>query len=141
MLFKLVIYFNSAGDGYSLLLTGKKIPVIFILLRTIIPCNLIVKIKRGINVSYQKDATVKSKFKPQSTRLLDQVREVLRYHHYSVRTEQAYIMWILSFIRFHNKRHPQELAKPEIEAFLSDMAVNKNYAASTQSLAMNSIVS
>ena len=91
-------------------------------------------------MSYQKNTIKKSKFKPQSTRLMDQVREVLRYHHYSIRTEQAYVKWILSFIRFNNKRHPQELGKLEIEAFLSDMAVNKNYAASSQSLAMNSIV-
>lgn len=89
---------------------------------------------------YQSTTPEKPKFKPQSVRLMEQVREVLRYHHYSIRTEQAYIKWILAFIRFNNKRHPQELGKVEIEAFLSDMAVNKNYAASTQSLAMNAIV-
>jgi len=82
----------------------------------------------------------KPKFKPQSVRLMDQVREVLRYHHYSVRTEQSYIKWILAFIRFNDKKHPKELGKHEIENFLSDMAVNKNYAAATQNLAMNSIV-
>lgn len=71
---------------------------------------------------------------------MDQVKEVLRYHHYSIRTEQSYVKWILSFIRFHDKRHPKTLGKAEIEAFLSDMAVNKNYAASTQSLALNAIV-
>lgn len=96
--------------------------------------------KAGINLAYQKRTVEKSKFKPQSTRLMDQVREVLRYHHYSIRTEQAYIKWILSFIRFHNKRHPKDLGKSEIEAFLSDMAVNKNYAASSQNLAMNAIL-
>ncbi len=79
-------------------------------------------------------------FKPQSVRLMDQVREVLRYHHYALRTEDSYIKWILSFIRFHNKRHPKELGKYEIEAFLSDMAVNKNYARATQNLAFNAIV-
>jgi integron integrase len=71
---------------------------------------------------------------------MDQVREVLRYHHYSIRTEQSYVKWILAFIRFNNKRHPSELGKHEIEAFLSDMAMTKNYAASTQSLALNAIV-
>lgn len=89
---------------------------------------------------YRKSTTTSAKFKPQSVRLMDQVREVLRYHHYSIRTEQSYVKWILAFIRFHNKRHPSELGKPEIEAFLSDMAVNKNYAASTQNLAMNAIL-
>lgn len=80
------------------------------------------------------------RFKPQSIRLMDQVREVLRYHHYALRTEETYINWILAFIRFNNKQHPSKLGKREIEAFLSDMAVNKNYAAATQSLALNAIV-
>ncbi|HDZ15815.1 MAG TPA: integron integrase [Methylophaga sp.] len=71
---------------------------------------------------------------------MDQVREVMRYHHYSIRTEEAYIKWILAFIRFNGKQHPKSLGKREIEGFLSDMAVNKNYAASTQSLALNAIV-
>jgi integron integrase len=71
---------------------------------------------------------------------MDKVRDVLRYHHYAVRTEQAYVKWILAFIRFNGKRHPKELGKPEIEAFLSDMATNKNYAAATQSLAFNAII-
>jgi integron integrase len=91
-------------------------------------------------MTYQNTPSEKLKFKPQSVRLMDQVREVLRYHHYSIRTEQSYIKWILAFIRFNGKRHPKELGRTEIEAYLSDMAVNKNYAASTQSLALNSIV-
>ena len=82
----------------------------------------------------------KPKFRPQSVRLMDQVREVLRYHHYSVRTEHSYIKWILAFIRFNGKKHPKDLGKQDIEGFLSDMAVNKNYAAATQNLALNSIV-
>lgn len=82
----------------------------------------------------------KPRFKPQAERLMDQVREVLRYHHYAYRTEASYIKWILAFIRFNAKQHPKDLGKEHIEAFLSDMAVNKNYAASTQNLAMNAIV-
>lgn len=88
----------------------------------------------------QKRSSETLKFKPQSARLMDQVREVLRYHHYSIRTEQSYIKWILAFIRFNGKRHPKDLDRTEIEAYLSDMAVNRNYAASTQSLALNAIV-
>ena len=42
----------------------------------------------------------KPRFKPQSNRLMDQVREVLRYHHYAIRTEESYVKWILAFIRF-----------------------------------------
>lgn len=71
---------------------------------------------------------------------MDQVKEVLRYHHYAIRTEESYLKWIAAFIRFHGRKHPRELGKAQIEAFLSDMAVNRNYAASTQNLAMNAIV-
>jgi len=91
-------------------------------------------------MSYRKSQPHTSKFKPQSPRLMDKVREVLRYHHYSLRTEQSYTKWILAFIRFNGRRHPETLGKTEIEAFLSDMAVNKHYAAATQSLALNAIV-
>jgi hypothetical protein len=92
-------------------------------------------------VFYQnKPDNTQKRFKPQSIRLMDQVREVLRYHHYALRTEESCIKWILAFIRFNNKQHPSKLGKQEIEAFLSNMAVNKNYAASTQSLALNAIV-
>jgi len=82
----------------------------------------------------------KPHFKPQSKRLLDQVRDVLRYYHYAIRTEQAYIRWILAFIRFHAMKHPRDMGKLEIEAFLSDLALNKNCAQSTQSQALNAIV-
>jgi len=86
------------------------------------------------------EVATKPKFKPQSKRLIDQVREVLRYHHYAIRTEEAYVRWILAFIRFHGRKHPGDMGKTEIEAFLSDLAVNGNCARSTQSQALNSIV-
>ncbi len=82
----------------------------------------------------------KPRFKPQSIRLMDQVREVLRYHHYAIRTEEVYVKWILSFIRFNGRKHPRDMGKIEIEAFLSHLAVNKNCAKSTQNQALNSIV-
>ena len=91
-------------------------------------------------MSFQEKSKPKTRFVPQSVRLMDQVKEVLRYHHYASRTEESYIHWILAFIRFHNKQHPKTLGKNHIEAFLSHMAVNKNYAASTQNLALNAIV-
>lgn len=89
---------------------------------------------------FQKQSQSRSKFKPQSVRLMEQVREVLRYHHYALRTEEAYVKWILAFIRFNGTQHPNTLGKQKIEAFLSDMATNKNYAAATQNLAFNSII-
>ena len=52
-------------------------------------------------------------------RLMDQVRKVLRYHHYAYRTEQTYCDWITRYIRYHGgKTHPRDMGKKEIEAFL-----------------------
>ncbi len=51
-------------------------------------------------------------------KLLDQLRESLRARHYSRRTEQTYCSWVRRFIFFHNVRHPEEMAEPEINAFL-----------------------
>jgi integron integrase len=73
-------------------------------------------------------------------RLLDQVREVIRRLHYSIRTEQAYVDWIRRFILFHGKRHPAEMGAAEVEAFLSHLAVKANVASSTQNQALNAIV-
>ena len=69
-------------------------------------------------------------------KLLDQVRNRLRVKHYSLRTEGAYLGWIRRFILFHNKRHPQEMGKLEVEAFLSALAVEGKVAASTQNQAL-----
>jgi integron integrase len=73
-------------------------------------------------------------------RLLDQVRELIRIRHYSVRTEQAYVQWIRRFILFNGKRHPREMGAPELTAFLSDLAVQRNVAASTQNQALHAIL-
>ncbi|MEN8180838.1 MAG: integron integrase, partial [Pseudomonadota bacterium] len=89
---------------------------------------------------YSSQSSDKPLFRPGSRRLMDQVREVLRYHHYAIRTEDAYAKWILAFIRFHKLKHPREMGKAEIEAFLSNLAVNKNCAKSTQNQALNAIV-
>jgi integron integrase len=73
-------------------------------------------------------------------RLLDQVRELIRIRHYSGRTEAAYVQWIRRFILFHGKRHPSEMGAPELTAFLSDLAIRRNVAASTQNQALNAIL-
>ncbi len=73
-------------------------------------------------------------------RLLDQVREVIRFKHYSISTEDAYVQWIKRFIFFHGKRHPREMGVTEIEAFLTDLAVRGKVAASTQNQALNALV-
>ena len=55
---------------------------------------------------------------PNPPKLLDELRQKLRYRHMSYRTEQAYVGWVRRFILFHNKRHPKEMGKPEIECYL-----------------------
>jgi integron integrase len=77
---------------------------------------------------------------PDQPKLLDQVRERIRTMHYSIRTEDAYVDWIRRFILFHKKRHPAEMGKDEIEAFLSHLAVERHVAASTQSQAKASLL-
>jgi len=57
-----------------------------------------------------------------------------------LRTEEAYVGWIRRFILFHQKRHPQTLGTPEVEAFLTDLAVNQHVAASTQNQALSALL-
>ena len=78
----------------------------------------------------------------QQPKLLDDVRKVLRLHHYSIHTERSYVAWIVRFVRFHGMRARENLfpAEPKIEAFLTDLAVHRNVAAATQNQAMNPLV-
>jgi site-specific recombinase XerD len=72
--------------------------------------------------------------------LLDQVRDAIRLKHYSIRTEEAYVNWIRRFILFHGKRHPKDMGGPEIEAFLTHLAVEGHVAASTQNQALSALL-
>lgn len=72
---------------------------------------------------------------PQPPRLLDRLRHAIRVRHYSPRTEECYVEWVTRFIRFHRLRHPNTMGGPEIEMFLTDLAVNAHVAASTQNQA------
>ena len=73
-------------------------------------------------------------------KLMDQVRSKIRYKQYSLRTEQAYVGWIRRYILFHNKQHPSEMGKTEIEVYLTHLAVNRKVSASTQNLALSAIL-
>jgi site-specific recombinase XerD len=73
-------------------------------------------------------------------KLLDKVRQCIRLKRYSIRAEKSYVSWIKRYILFHGKRHPQEMGKPEIEAFLSHLVMNGNVASSTQNQAFNAIL-
>lgn len=76
----------------------------------------------------------------QATRLLAQLRERLRYLHYSLRTEESYIYWVRMFVRFHGLRHPREMAKPEVEAFLTMLATERNASVSTHRQALSALL-
>ncbi len=73
-------------------------------------------------------------------KLLDQLRDKIRVRHYSIRTEKSYVSWVRRFILFHGKRHPRDMGAPEIETFLSHLAVNGRVAASTQNQALAAIL-
>ena len=77
---------------------------------------------------------------PRPKKLLDQVTDRLRLKHYSLRTEEAYLSWIRRYILFHQKRHPRELGVPEIEAFLTDLAIAHHVATSTQNQALSALI-
>ncbi|KHE91569.1 MAG: site-specific tyrosine recombinase, partial [Candidatus Scalindua brodae] len=73
-------------------------------------------------------------------KLLDQVRDVIRKKHYSIRTEQAYVDWAKRYILFHKKHHPKDMGEKEIAQFISHLATDRRVASSTQNQALNAIV-
>jgi integron integrase len=73
-------------------------------------------------------------------RLLDRVRAAIQARHYSRRTEDAYVAWIRRFVVFHGKRHPAEMAAPEITRFLTWLAVESKVASSTQNQALSALL-
>jgi integron integrase len=76
----------------------------------------------------------------QALKVLDQLRERIRYLHYSIRTEQAYVHWVRAYIRFHGRRHPAALGCAEIEAFLSWLANERGVAPSTHRQALAALL-
>ncbi|MFZ4535049.1 integron integrase [Propionivibrio sp.] len=77
---------------------------------------------------------------PTAPKLLDQVRGRIRFKHYSIRTEQAYVDWIKRFIRHFGKQHPKDLGADEVQAFLTHLAVVGRVAASTQNQAKSALL-
>jgi len=73
-------------------------------------------------------------------KLKEQLREVMRFKHFSIRTEQAYWLWIRGFILFHQKRHPREMGAPEVQSYLNHLATQRNVAVATQNQALNALV-
>src|SRR5256885_3818690 len=78
--------------------------------------------------------------KQSKPKLLDQVRQLMRLRHYSLRTEEAYVSWIRRYILFNGKRHPRELDEKHVSQFLTDLAINGRVAAATQNQALNALL-
>ena len=76
----------------------------------------------------------------QSIRLLDQVRERIRYLHYSLSTEKVYLYWIRFFIRWHGLRHPRDMGARQVEAFLTMLATQRKVSASTHNQALSALL-
>lgn len=73
-------------------------------------------------------------------KLMDEVKNTLRIHHYSFRTEETYLQWIRRFIAFSGNHHPRDIGAEEIQNFLSDLATRGQVAASTQNQALSAIL-
>ena len=73
-------------------------------------------------------------------KLLDIMRDKIRFKHYSIKTEQSYVGWAKRYIFFHNKRHPKDMGKLEIEQFLTHLAVKLKVSPTTQNQAFNALL-
>nr|QZL14090.1 integron integrase [uncultured bacterium] len=76
----------------------------------------------------------------QAPRLLDQLRERIRFLHYSMSTEDAYVHWCSAFIRFHGRQHPKDLGGAEVEAFLTWLASERQVAPATHKQALSALL-
>ena len=80
----------------------------------------------------------------QSTRLLDQVRERIRYLHYSLSTEKVYLYWVRFFVRWHGRdgpmTHPRVMGAPQVEAFLTMLAMERKVSSSTHNQALSALL-
>ncbi len=91
-------------------------------------------------MEYRKTAPKDKLIPNPKARLQEQVREVMRFHHYSIRTEETYWQWIKRYIFFHAKRHPREMGVAEVSAFLSHLSAANDAALATQQQALNALV-
>ena len=68
------------------------------------------------------------------------MRDTIRLEHHAYSTEQAYVQWIKRFILFRDKRHPEEMGRTEVEAFLTHLAVEQRVPASTRKQALSALL-
>jgi len=77
-----------------------------------------------------------------ATKLMDQMRDVLRVHRYALRTEKAYCDWVRRYVKFHGMKSRADLADGtrKVEDFLTHLAVVGKVAAATQNQALNALL-
>jgi site-specific recombinase XerD len=101
--------------------------------------------KKTVIIKSMKPGAAPGSIPPlKSTRLLDQVRERIRYLHYSLSTEKTYLYWVKFYVRWHGRngvmRHPRDMGAREVEAFLTMLAVERKVSASTHNQALSAIL-
>ncbi len=74
--------------------------------------------------------------------LLDEVRDFMRFKHYSIHTERTYCDWIKRYVQYHSITSREDLqdAERKIEQFLTHLGVDSDVSPSTQNQAMNALV-
>ena len=102
--------------------------------------RLFLAFERGTGLKTSMPASFPSHTQNRKAKLLDQVRQAVRFKHYSIRTEQAYVDWIKKFIIFHKKRHPATMGADEVRDFLNHLANRVSVAASTQNQAFSALL-
>ena len=102
------------------------------------PINRVSSVIRPYVVNKQQSSNLLPPL--QSRKILEQVRERVRYLHYSMRTEEAYLYWIRLFIRWSGMRHPREMGGDEVCDFLTFLAIKRNVSASTHRVALSSLL-
>ena len=85
-------------------------------------------------------ASVSEQIRLEFTDVFDAVISEIRTRNYSIRTEQTYVGWLVRFILFHHKKHPQTMGEDDIAAYLSYLAVKRMVSSSTQRQALNAIM-
>ena len=77
---------------------------------------------------------------PSKSPFIESVRRTMRLRGYSIRTEQSYLYWIRYYIRFHKFKHPKDMGKIEIVAFLEHLACDRHVTPNTQKIALNALM-
>jgi integrase len=103
-------------------------------------CSLFLAFAVRFGIKNGIDAILDSSIPTGKAKLLDRVREVARFKHYSLRTERTYADWIRQFILYHGKRHPETMGAEEVRDFLTHLAVARHVAASTQNQAFSALL-